>query len=126
MIHEATVLSELGDHPGIPHLFGVCSEQAPFYLVLQRHAVEGRSVTLTKAVTEGIITDVSECVRILKQIGETLLFLHDKGYLHNDLKGNNVVLDSANHDPVLIDFGKSKRISKARLLKPKVNIQQAS
>lgn len=126
VIHEATVLSELGDHPGIPHLFGVCSDKAPCYLVLQQHVVEGRSVTLTKAVAEGIITDVSECVRILKQIGETLLFLHDKGYLHSDLKGNNVVLDSENHDLVLIDFGKSKRISQVRLLKPKINIQEAS
>jgi len=126
VIHEATVLSEIGDHPGIPHLFGVCSEQAPFYLVLQRCAVEGRSVTLTKAVTERIITDVNECVKILKKIGETLLFVHNKGYLHNDLKGNNVVLDREDHDPVLIDFGKSKRISQARLLKPKVNIQEAS
>ena len=126
VIHEATVLSKLGDHPGIPHLFGVCSDKAPFYLVLRQHVVEGRSVTLTKAVAEGIITDVSECVRILKQIGETLLFLHVKGYSHNDLKGNNVVLDSENHDPVLIDFGKSIQISQARLLKPKVNIQEAS
>jgi len=57
-----------------------------------------------------------------KKLGETLLFVHNKGYLHNDLKGNNVVLDRANHNPVLIDFGKSKRILQARLLKPKVNI----
>ena len=35
------------------------------------------------------------------------------------------MLDSENHDPVLIDSGKSKRISQARLLKPKINIQEA-
>jgi len=30
IIHEATVISRVGDHPRIPHLFGVCSEQSPF------------------------------------------------------------------------------------------------
>ena len=104
----------------------MCSEQVPFYLVLQHHAVERRSVTLSKAVTTGMIANVSECVSILKQTGEILLFVHTKGYLHNDLKGNNVVLEGANHNPILIDFGKSRKISKARLLKPKVDIRAAS
>ena len=126
VVGEATILSELGDHPGIPHLFGVCSEEAPFYLVLQYHAVEGRSLTLSKAVTTGMVAVAEDCIKILKQIGEILLFLHTKGYLHNDLKGNNVVLDGANLNPIIIDFGKSRKISKTRLLKPKVDIKKAS
>lgn len=126
VMHEATVLSELRDHPGIPHLFGVCSEQVPFYLVLQHHAVEGHSITLLKAVTNGLVTDVSMHVKILKQTGRILLFLHSNGYLHNDLKGNNVVLDGVNLDAILIDFGKSKQISKTKLLKPKVHVKEVS
>ena len=98
----------------------------PFHLVLQRHAVECCSVTIRQPVADGIIADVSKCVKILKQIGEALFFLHEKGYLHSDVKGNNAVLDSKNHAPVHVDFGKSKRISQPRLLKPKVNIQEAS
>ena len=35
-------------------------------------------------------------------------------------------MDGTNHNPILIDFGKSRRIVKARLLKPKVNIAEAS
>ena len=125
VLHEASVLSELGDHPGLPHLFGVCSEKAPFYLVLQHHVVEGQNMTLSKAVTSGVIANDGECVTILRETGEILLFLHTKGFLHNDLKGNNVVLDGANHKPVLIDFGKSRKISQARFLKPEVNIEEA-
>lgn len=87
VIHEATTLSELGDHPGIPHLFGVCSDKAPFYLVLQQHVVEGCSVTLTKAVAEGIITDVSECVRILKQIGKLCCFFTTRAIYTMTSKG---------------------------------------
>lgn len=55
-----------------------------------------------------------------------LTFIHKKGYLHNDLKGNNVVLDGASHTAVIIDFGKSKKISKARLMKPKDGIADAA
>ena len=112
VIIEATVLSELRDHPGIPHLFGVCSEEAPFYLVLQYHTVEGCSVTLSVAVTTSMVDGADGCVKTLKQIGEIVLFLHTKGYLHNDLKGNNVVLDGANHNPIIIDFGKSRKIQR--------------
>lgn len=125
VIHEATVISELGDHPGLPHLFGVCSDQAPFYLVLQHNTVEGRSMTLSKAVTTGVIGNSSKCCKILKETAEILLFLHTKGFLHNDLKGNNALLDGTDHTPILIDFGKSRKISKARFLKPKVDIEEA-
>ena len=52
--------------------------------------------------------------------------MHRKGYLHNDLKENNIVLDGGSHKATLIDFGKSKQISKAKLMKPKVNIADAA
>ena len=70
-----------------------------------------------------MIANVSECFKILKQTGEIVLFVHTKGYLHNDLKGNNALLDGANHNPVLTE---SKKISDARLMKPKFDIRAAS
>ena len=112
MIGEATVLSELEDHPGIPHLFGVCSEEVPFYLVLQYHTVEGCSIMLSKAVTTGMVAGADGYVKILKQIGEILLFLHTKGYLLNDLEGNNVVLDGANHNLIIIDLARAGKFQR--------------
>ena len=73
-----------------------------------------------------MIASVSKCVTFLKQTGEIVLSVHTKGYLHSDLKGNNVLLDGANHNPILTDFGKSRKISNARLLKPKFDIRAAS
>ena len=126
VLHEAQVIANLGDHPSIPHLFGVCIDRAPFYLVLQRHAVKGVSVTLSKALTNGSISENSPCLKVLKGTCEALLYVHSQGYLHNDLKGNNVVLEGTDHRPVLIDFGKSRKIKKARLLKPKPDPTEAS
>ena len=45
--------------------------------------------------------------------------MHSKGYLHNDIKENNVVLErpsvSEEFRPVLIDFGKSLKASSVTL-----------
>ena len=38
---------------------------------------------------------------------------------------NNVVMDGSENKPVIIDFGKSCKIGKARLRKPKVNIEKS-
>ena len=126
VVHEAEVIANLGDHPSIPHLFGVCIDRAPFYLVLQQHAVKGVSLTLSKALTNGVIDGNSECLKVVKGTCEALLYVHRQGYLHNDLKGNNVVLEGTDHRPVLIDFGKSRKIKKARLLKPKPDPAEAA
>ena len=43
--------------------------------------------------------------------------VHEAGYVHNDLKSNNVVLekrDDGKHHPVIIDFGKSVETEKAK------------
>ena len=46
------------------------------------------------------------------------MFIHERGFLHNE--SNNVVIDGSENKPVIIDFGKSCKIVKARLRKPKV------
>ena len=48
----------------------------------------------------------------MKHVGEALQHVHTKGYLHKDLKANNVVLKdkSCHFNPVIIDFGKSTQI----------------
>ena len=106
MLQEAAIIADIGDHPGIPYLFGVCTDRVPYYLVLQCHFMEGCSITLSKAVSTGVITRSKELVEILKKTCEALQNIHDKGYLHNDLKGNNVVLDGQKDKPVIIDFAK--------------------
>ena len=51
VLREAAAIMGIGDHWEIPHLFGVCSRQAPYYLVLQYHALHNQSVTLFKATS---------------------------------------------------------------------------
>ena len=48
---EASAITGIGDHWGIPLLFGVFTDRAPF-LVLQFQALRSKSVTLFKAASE--------------------------------------------------------------------------
>ena len=52
--------------------------------------------------------DTNEAIRIAKQIGGALSFMHDKQMLHLDLKPGNVMMREK-RDAVLIDFGLSKQ-----------------
>ena len=122
---EASAITGIGDHWGTPLLFGVSTDRAPFYLVLQFHALRSESVTLFKAASEKVIQDVAMGANILKQTCEKLMFIHERGFFQNDLKSNNVVIDGSENKPVIIDFGKSCENVKARLRKPKVNIEKS-
>ena len=117
---EASAITGIGDHWGIPLLFGVCTDRAPFYLVLQFQALRSKSVTLFKAASEKVIQDAAiMCANILKQTYEILIFIHERGFLHNDLKSNNVVIDGSENKPTIINFGKSCKIVKARYVNPR-------
>lgn len=52
-------------------------------------------------------------VGYLRRVAEALRSIHDAGFLHLDLKPNNVMI-RADGSPALIDFGISKRIVAAR------------
>ena len=67
MWREASAITGIGDHWGIPLLLGVSTDRAPFYLVLQFHALRSESVTLFKAASEKVIQDVAMRANILKQ-----------------------------------------------------------
>ena len=113
VLREAAAITGIGDHRGIPHLFGVCTKPAPYYLVLQFRALHSQSVTLSKAASGGVLKDAVKCTDFLKQTCQ--VFMHIHASLHNDLKANNVVIDGAKNNPVNMDFGKSCQIVKAKL-----------
>ena len=116
VLHEARILQSLGDHQNLPFLFGVSTKMEPFCLVLQFYGVGGKSTTLHQALKNRRLKKNSTA-RVFHEIAETLKYVHNKGVLHNDLKTNNVLMQQGNSrelHPVLIDFGKSRAIAKAK------------
>ena len=56
---EASTITGIGDHWGTPLLFGVSTDRAPFYLVLQFHALRNES-----APEKGIQLKMLPCAQI--------------------------------------------------------------
>ena len=114
LLHEAKVISALGDHPNLPMIFGVVTKSLPLCLVTQFHGVKEESITLHQAAAADMLNP-SNCIAVFQKICSALCHMHSKGYLHNDLKADNVVLErvsgSEELNPVVIDFGKSVRAS---------------
>ena len=48
--------------------------------------------------------------KVFKQIVDAIHYVHESGWLHNDIKENNVLMHrrSMEWKPIIIDFGKSR------------------
>ena len=82
VLHEAQILQSVGDHPNLPFLFGVCTKMEPFCL-LQFHGIGGNSTTLHEALKKRLLKKNSTA-HVFYEIAETLEYVHNKGFLHND------------------------------------------
>ena len=113
-MHEAEVITALGDHERPPVIVGVVTTQEPLCLVTQFHGINGTSGTLHHAAISNIITS-PECLDIFVEICSALKHVHSRGFLHNNIKANNVILenraDSNRCTPILINFRKSRKAS---------------
>ena len=111
LIYEARIINKLGDHSGLPLLYGICSKHSPFRIILQFHGEKNCSAAFTifSALNKALISSIVVWTDILRKVCEAVHHVHNVGFLHNDIKGNNVVLDNKNgtYNPVVIDFGKS-------------------
>jgi len=85
-------------------------------MITQFHGIDGRCVTLTSAVNKYLWTGLSELARMFGEIVDALAFVHSIGFLHNDIKGDNVIITQYNilFHPIIIDFGKSRKTQDAK------------
>ena len=104
---EGLVMQQLSGHCCFPYLYGfteagalimehICSKD-------QKHDSTLRSFVKTKG------TDRKGWFNIARKLVEALSFLHNKGILHNDIHGENILI-RPNGTPCLIDFEKATLI----------------
>jgi len=104
---EAEVLYRLGNHPQIPTILAHFEEAGEFYLV--QELIEGE--TLAQEFARGKKYGEAEAIDLLRQILETLSFVHAQNVIHRDIKPSNLIRRAADGKIFLIDFGAVKQVS---------------
>lgn len=101
------MIAHLGDHHGLPLLFGVVTQSLPSWLITQFYGNSGSCTTLCKEIRRMRLEKISWHA-ILKRIITALNLMDAAGVIHNNIKSNNVVLEKREEErnPVIIDFGK--------------------
>ncbi len=88
-------------HPHIVKIYEFFQEGPLPCLVLEY--IDGED--LASWVTNRDIFPEAEALHYIQQIGEALVEVHRSGFLHRDLKPQNIMLRNGNLEAVLIDFG---------------------
>lgn len=104
-LQEAQNLARL-DHPHIVKVHQVFEDNETAYMAMDY--IQGPDLLET---VEGKIPrlDPQEIIRILEKVLDAVGYVHDQGLLHRDISPDNILLDTATGNPVLIDFGASRK-----------------
>jgi len=95
---EAKVLAQI-NHPHIVQIYDVgLSSYAPYFAM---EFVEG--TTLYRKIRENALT-IPDCIGIIKQASDALIYLHSRGIIHRDFKPSNILI-SRDGSAKLMDFG---------------------
>ena len=103
LLQEARASSSLA-HPNICTIYEVGETDGELYIVME--LVEGKSL---HAMSEGDGLPAESVLRYGIQIAGALARAHDRGIIHRDLKGSNIVVTPEGLVKVL-DFGLAKRV----------------
>ncbi|MHC5724989.1 MAG: serine/threonine protein kinase, partial [Nostoc sp.] len=57
-----------------------------------------------------------EALRYINQVGQALECVHQQGFLHRDIKPNNIILRDGKQEAVLIDFGLARKFTIGKTL----------
>ncbi|WP_017653376.1 serine/threonine-protein kinase [Fortiea contorta] len=101
---EAQTLEKLGTHNQIPQLLAFFEQDTEFYLIQEfiiGHPLN-QELPLGKRILEKSVID------ILKDLLQTLAFIHQNGVIHRDIKPSNIIRRHSDWKLVLIDFGAVK------------------
>jgi eukaryotic-like serine/threonine-protein kinase len=111
-VQEARAVNQIG-HPNIVDIFAFGAlPDGRSYLIMDLLVGE----SLRKRVKRGALP-VEDAVRILDEVASALAAAHDKGFIHRDLKPDNVYLvdHHGKIDVKLLDFGLAKLLVPAGL-----------
>jgi CHASE2 domain-containing sensor protein/tRNA A-37 threonylcarbamoyl transferase component Bud32 len=110
---EAETLEKLGTHNQIPQLLAYFEEDEEFYLI-QEYII---GHPLNQELPAGRLIPETAVIEMLRDLLQTLAFVHDNGVIHRDIKPSNIMRRD-DGKLVLIDFGAVKEVTTQLLDNP--------
>ncbi len=104
MFRREILVGRFVRHPHLVAVLGGQVRQPPIYVITPW--LEGK--TLAQSLAEGWLPDVPVALWIARQVAEALDALHRAGWMHGDIKPENIHLGPAGHVTVL-DLGFARR-----------------
>ncbi|RUT04084.1 hypothetical protein DSM106972_049980 [Dulcicalothrix desertica PCC 7102] len=104
-LREAEILAKLGKHEQIPELKAYSEQE--FYLV--QEFIDGHPLRDEISASEPRWTE-NQVISLLSNILPILVFIHDQGVIHRDIKPDNIMRRQRDNKLVLIDFGAIKEV----------------
>ncbi len=111
---EAQTLQKLGTHNQIPQLLAYFEEDEEFYLI-QEYII---GHPLNQELPSGRLIPETAVIEILRDLLQTLAFVHDNSVIHRDIKPSNIMRRDEDNKLVLIDFGAVKEVTTQLLYNP--------
>lgn len=102
---ETETLKHLGEHDQIPKLITCFEENEQFYLVQEYIYGQPLSVELKINKNKGKKWSTTQAMTFLEDALNILEFVHSQGFIHCDIKPENLIRRSSDDKLVLIDFG---------------------
>ncbi|MBD1938591.1 serine/threonine-protein kinase [Microcoleus sp. FACHB-68] len=109
-VNEALCLAKCS-HPHIAQVYRVFQEDELWCMAMEY--IDG--INLHEYQEDKGILPQHEALRIIRQMGEALTFVHERGFLHRDVKPANILLRRQNLDAVLIDFGLAREFTEGQI-----------
>jgi serine/threonine protein kinase len=116
---ELEAIKRLGNHPRIVSLMAICEDLPPGQgkiAIVMELAHKGDLQTYLESKPQGLLPlplALPLQLRLALDIADGLLYCHERGLIHRDLKTKNVVVD-ANDRAKICDFGISRFLENER------------
>ena len=107
---EAEILYQI-HHPQIPNLLSCFETNGSLFLVQEYVQGQTYSTLIKQRQVQRQVFSEDEVIQLLADLLPVLDYIHKHGIIHRDISPSNIMLPTADHLPVLIDFGIGQHIS---------------